>query len=201
MEFKLIVDEIKPTILPAEGEVEQWRVIEACPKYEVSNFGRVRHVVRKHILTPKIDKGGYHIVYFYSSETKKIKGYRVHRLVAFAFCDGYVPGEKELIDHIDHCPSNNYYKNLRFVSKSENSKNRLNSHRSFVINVYKMPVALFDKNSNELIATYNNIVQASNELNLSIEGICENIHRRRKPYQAGYFVLVRDLEKKKDLTK
>ena len=34
MEFKLIVDEIKPTILPAEDEVEQWRVIEACPKYD-----------------------------------------------------------------------------------------------------------------------------------------------------------------------
>ena len=125
MEFKLIVDEIKPTILPAEDEVEQWRVIEACPKYEVSNFGRVRHVVRKHILTPKIDKGGYHIVYFYSNETKKNKGYRVHRLVAFAFCDGYVPGEKELIDHIDHCPYCQYgfCKRRRSSSKPSDKTN------------------------------------------------------------------------------
>lgn len=193
MVFELITNNIKPTILPSKDEIEEWRIVEACPKYEVSSFGRVRHITRQHILTPTIDKSGYPRVCFYDNKEKKQKKYKVHRLVALAFCDGYISGEKEIVDHIDHCPQNNYYKNLRFVSRSENVINRCKAIRNPRINLTEWPVVLFDKNTNEPKALYPSVTEACEELSLSISNVLENIYRRRMPYKIGYFVLLQDL--------
>ena len=193
MEFKLQTNEIKPLIVPEENEKEEWRV-SICPKYMVSNFGRVKHIKRDYILTPHVNKGGYLVVYFYDEATKKSKTYFVHRLVALAFCDGYVPGKREITDHIDHCPYNNYYKNLRVVTPTENHKNRVSKERSFVINTTNEPVGLFNKDTNQLIKIYPSVKAAAKELDLSLGNICENIHRRRVPFQVGYFVLEKDFK-------
>ena len=46
MEFKLQTNEIKPLIVPEENEKEEWHV-SICPKYMVSNFGRVKNIITK----------------------------------------------------------------------------------------------------------------------------------------------------------
>lgn len=66
------------------------------------------------------DKDGYRI-FSTHHHGKKING-RVHQLVAKAFLgerpEGYV------LDHIDRNRANNHYTNLRYVSLSEQNKNR-----------------------------------------------------------------------------
>lgn len=62
------------------------------------------------------DKDGYLVV------TIKGKNYRAHRLVAEAFIPN--PENKKEIDHIDRCPAHNNVENLRWVTRSENNRNR-----------------------------------------------------------------------------
>lgn len=99
---------------------EYWACIDGYPKYFVSNFGRVMNIKTKRILKPNGDDRGYYIVDLYKNGKKR--HYRVHRLVGDAFCEN--PENKPFIDHIDHNGFNNHYKNLRWVSSSENNRNK-----------------------------------------------------------------------------
>ncbi|MBO0479613.1 NUMOD4 motif-containing HNH endonuclease [Vagococcus fluvialis] len=115
--------------------------------YEVSSLGRIRsskdktthserHGARKwqqRIFKQKTDKNGYKRVTLYKN--KSPKDFLVHRLVAIAFIP-QIEG-KELINHIDCNPSNNYASNLEWCNHSENLKhayeNRLNQSNEVVI--------------------------------------------------------------------
>jgi hypothetical protein len=101
-------------------EKEVWKSIPYTDhKYEVSNFGRVKSYCQDQkngkLLKPSRISG------FYVVSLKvggKARHYLVHKLVAEAF----VPKEKdsdEVVIHLDWDKSNNYYKNLKWVSKSE----------------------------------------------------------------------------------
>ena len=71
---------------------------------------------------------------------------------------------------------------MRFVTPTENHKNRVSKERSFVINTTNEPVGLFNKDTNQLIKIYPSVKAAAKELDLSLGNICENIHRRRIPF-------------------
>jgi len=89
-------------------------------RYMVTNDGRVFSVrVGGKWLKPYIDKdGGYHTVNI------KQKTIRLHRLVADAFITGKSDDKNE-VDHIDRNKLNNHYTNLRWVSRGENSRNKI----------------------------------------------------------------------------
>ena len=90
----------------------EWR--QCAENYEVSAYGEVRNMTTGRILIPG-RKGNYrgvcipHSVY-------------VHHLVATAFLPA--PTDKCEIDHIDRNRLNNYASNLRWVSRSENARNK-----------------------------------------------------------------------------
>ena len=64
------------------------------------------------------DKDGYkEIISVKNGKTTKKK---VHRLVAECFCDGH-SSERNEVDHIDGCKSNNVSSNLRWVTRRENN--------------------------------------------------------------------------------
>lgn len=68
------------------------------------------------------------------------KMYLIHRLVAEAFLGSIPPGME--IDHIDRVKSHNCLKNLRFVTHSENCRNRATSDvckERFGVNFYENP--------------------------------------------------------------
>lgn len=109
----------------------EWRDIEGYEGiYQVSNDGKIRtaegkkthskiHGVRvweQRILKNKVDKKGYRRISLYKD--KKAKDFLVHRLVALTFLK-QVKG-KNLINHIDGDPSNNYFKNLEWCNHKEN---------------------------------------------------------------------------------
>lgn len=100
--------------------VEKWKkldgLVECGNHYAVSNFGNVKNINRDSKLALIKDKDGYLTVGF--SFKKKIKRYRVHRLVALAFIPNLE--NKPEVNHIDNVRSNNNVVNLEWSTKKEN---------------------------------------------------------------------------------
>ena len=87
-------------------------------RYEVNNFGEVRHAKRKHILKPRpFSNSGYLMVHS-QFKGKKIDVH-IHSLVAKAFVDGY--GEGKTVNHINGDRTDNRASNLEWVTQSENA--------------------------------------------------------------------------------
>jgi len=98
--------------------------------YQVSNFGNVKSLDRKtfdsvrkqvkHLkgrkLKPALDVRGYKCVVL--TKKGKQKTYRVHNLVAQAFCKGYKTGL--VVNHKDENKTNNFYLNLEWCTQKEN---------------------------------------------------------------------------------
>ena len=99
---------------------ESWRIIPDYPNYEASRFGDVRNTKTGRVLKP-VDNGlGYMIVRLHKDGQHK--NFLVHRLVMIAF-NGPIPNGYE-VDHCDHDRTNNRLTNLRYVTHSENQRNK-----------------------------------------------------------------------------
>ena len=119
-------------------ETEEWKDLKNFEgKYQVSNFGRVRYIGTKRtkysadgILTPLICKAKKSktdymraFVRLYNDTIKQTKNFYIHKLVAETFL-GPIP-EGKVVDHIDRNPTNNHYKNLRYITHKQNGLNRV----------------------------------------------------------------------------
>lgn len=96
--------------------MEQWKKIDGEP-YEVSSEGRVRRIKRP-VLKPRQNTNGYHRVSLGAG-----KDAYVHRLVCRAF-HGEAPSNDCHADHINGQRSDNRASNLRWLTRSENLRNR-----------------------------------------------------------------------------
>lgn len=96
---------------------EIWKDIQGYGgKYQVSNLGRVRSILRNKILIPKKTKKGYLRIRLY--ENNHCKNIVIHRLVAFAFIPN--PENKPQVNHKDGNKENNCVSNLEWCSCYEN---------------------------------------------------------------------------------
>lgn len=110
-----------------------WKAVEGFEGYyEVSNDGQVRSLdrwvefIRKgtvcerffegKVLKPKTDKDGYKEVCLKKGSLQVHR--RVHRLVAYAFIEGYE--EWKVVDHKNSIKDDNRYENLQWISNTEN---------------------------------------------------------------------------------
>lgn len=120
----------QPVINTVPDDVEEWKEIEGYNgEYEVSNLGRVRSLdmivfggrayyeKKGRVLSPGLASGGYYSV------SLKGKTYKVCRLVAKAFCEGYKKGL--VVNHINGIKTDDFSNNLEWVSSSENNKHAL----------------------------------------------------------------------------
>lgn len=99
--------------------MEEWRDAEGFPKYEVSNYGNVRHKIKKKNLTGGLDTKGYRQVCL-RDENDKQKTPKVHKLVARAFIPN--PDNKPQVNHKDSDRTNAHVDNLEWVTNGENQK-------------------------------------------------------------------------------
>ena len=94
--------------------------MEGFPNYSVSNLGNVRNDKTGRILKPTVNSRGY--LHVGLSKNNKATTHKVHRLVAFAFCEQ--PEGCDKVDHIDRHQTNNHYLNLRWVTHGQNMRNK-----------------------------------------------------------------------------
>jgi len=97
---------------------EQWKIIEGCPDYEVSNYGRVKSFKRTEprILKTNLGKRGYTSVNLCAGCDSCTTS--VHRLVAKMFIGSCPEGLQ--VNHKDGDKINNRVDNLEYVTPSEN---------------------------------------------------------------------------------
>ena len=102
------------------NNIEHFLNISGYDNYQVSNFGRVRNSTTGRILQGGVDGGGYLKVNL--SKDGKANNHKIHQLVANEFIEK--PDGKTCVDHIDKNRLKNIVENLRWVTRSENDRNR-----------------------------------------------------------------------------
>ncbi len=99
---------------------EKWKVIEVCPSYMISNHGRVCNTLTNRIMKANLSRGYLKI---YLGSNYEYKTYLIHRLVAFAFVDGYFEGA--IVNHKDGRKTNNFSSNLEWITQGENVRHAI----------------------------------------------------------------------------
>jgi len=108
-----------------QNNIEHWMLVDGYDNYEISSFGRIRNNRTSKILIVQNHKSKclfYKDISLYKNG--KRKHFKIHRLVAFAFCENTNPNIKNQVDHIDRNTFNNHFSNLRWVTCKENCNNR-----------------------------------------------------------------------------
>lgn len=180
---------------PAPGEEEIWINCEDYPAYDVSTFGQVRNTLTNHMMTLKYsNSGGYAQVHLrVGIDSPNGKYVAVHRLVAQAFCHNNDPEKRIEVDHRDRDRTNNYYKNLKWVSHKENLENQT-SHRKERVYKKSTPIVLLDRETKELLAEYSSPNEAGQVLKLSPQVIVDNIHHHSQFMKVGLFMTKKNYE-------
>ena len=142
---------------------EEWKPIPSnliydAENYQISNYGRVKNPKNK-ILKGGVDMG--YVIYHFKKNTPKIKA---HVLVGSL----YIPNteNKKILNHIDGNKLNNHISNLEWTSHSENTQHAIDSGLLDI----KKSIIQYDLNDNK-INEFDSIIEASNTLNISYQGI------------------------------
>ena len=149
-----------------------WKIIkinDIQSKYSVSNFGDVINLETSNILTPRVTKCGYLI---YNLKINSIRYYKkAHRLVAEAFIPN--PENKPEVNHINTDKLDNYYKNLEWVTSSEN---KLHAYKMGLYENARRPGIERSKNIKDesiiheicnLLENNYTVIEVAKELNIS----------------------------------
>lgn len=94
--------------------------------YAVREDGLVFHTGRLTWVKPEISQDGYYRMPLFNDDGVA-KKHQLHRLVAWAFCDGYKEGL--VVNHLDSTPANNHYSNLEWTTHAGNSRHMVDTGR------------------------------------------------------------------------
>ena len=83
--------------------------------------------------TKKIKGIDYLMVSIYNKEKKGSRPFYVHRLVGYAYCEGY--SEDRVIEHIDGNKMNNHASNLQWISKKNQTIQLPNEYHSEIVHL------------------------------------------------------------------
>ena len=97
--------------------MEEWKIFQEYPNYEISNQGNVKNIKYNRILNPYIKSNGY--VAIKLSKYNKYKEFKIHRLVGLLFVDN--PDNKPHINHKDEIKTNNYHTNIEWCDSQYNN--------------------------------------------------------------------------------
>ena len=178
-------------------EKEEWAIIEASDgSYYISNLGNVKrvHKGRTYKINPFPDSKGYLVVGILNAKKGK-RNVFVHRLVAMYFVPN--PRKVNIVNHLDENRGNNYYKNLKWVTNSENlrykgatSNNGQHLKGKGRGRVPKTPVESIDPKTGVVVGKYDSIASAKKEGGASY-GIHEVLNGKNKTHHGLYWRYVK----------
>jgi len=100
-------------------ETKEWNIIKGFNNYKISNYGDIFSIISNKLLINSISDGGYETIRLVKNDERP--SFYVHRLVFQNFV-GEIPKDK-VVDHENRIRNDNYIKNLRLLTYSENSEN------------------------------------------------------------------------------
>ena len=102
--------------------MEEWKTLERIPKYEVSNYGKIRSTKsgKVKLLKVCVNNWGYELVCL--SDGKKRYTSYIHRLVAEVFIP--TTNKALVVNHKDKNKKNNIVNNLEWTTVMENMWHR-----------------------------------------------------------------------------
>ena len=108
-------------------EGEELKTIPGFPRYMASTEGKIISNANKipKLLQPSLDKSGYPLVALMKDGKRYTK--KVARLIAETFIPN--PQEKPQVDHINTVKTDSRVCNLRWVTPSENARNKITHER------------------------------------------------------------------------
>ena len=169
--YKNLIKIDRKDMFKVENHIEldtnkEWKFIKEYDDYKISNYGDIFSLKSNKMLKATKNLENYYSIKLIKNNNRKC--FLVHRLVfnTFKNIDDY----DKVIDHIDNNPSNNFIENLREVSKSENSYNRIFPNKNMV-KIYQYSL------NNEFIKEWNNYSDIKNTLNFNsclISNCCLN---------------------------
>lgn len=101
--------------------MEEWKDIVGYEGlYQISNKGNIRQCPRE--LKTSTDAQGYKVIQLRDDDGKK-KVFKIHRLVANAFCNNEnVDTQNFIVHHKDHNKQNNSSDNLMFMDRKSHTE-------------------------------------------------------------------------------
>ena len=132
-----------------------------CEYYLIDEYGNVYNTKTKRYIKPTLDKHGCYQIKIYDINGER-KSRLIHRLVAMTF----LPYDKNnlyagnysnqlTVDHIDGNKTNNYYKNLRWVSFLDNTNlAKKNGHNNPQANYTPITEELISEIIDDLLNLY-----------------------------------------------
>ena len=182
--------------------MEIWKTItQSNDNYLISNYGRVKSLERKlndgrvwqeRIMKPKLSSG-YPAVSLRVDNTYVTE--RVHRLVGFAFLDGYKKGY--VINHKDGNKLNNHVSNLEWCTQKHNMQHA----RSTGLN--NAPQRMHEANckktvqldsENNIIKIYDSAKDAAIAVNCPIQNITRVCRKERNSARGYRWMYLEDYE-------
>ncbi len=168
-------------------------IIDEIPNIAVTDGGLVYNLNTGKRLKQAIDKYGYNQVSVWSKKLKKIKSYKVHRLVALAFIEN-----KDSLVTVNHKNSNkldNRAYNLEWLSSGDNTRHWIkNNPKQVSLRLEKISKAKSKRISCiELDKEWKSAKSASIELDLNV-GSIQNSARlgtKLKGFSFSYIPLVK----------
>lgn len=115
--------------------------------YEINKKSEVRNKYTKQLLKQQQDKFGYTSISLQSIKNNKRVKKLIHVIVAITFYNNSNPKKYNVVNHIDHNPSNNNLSNLEWVTRGENNSpdRRLSIHKD-----KRIKYVAIDEKGNEL---------------------------------------------------
>lgn len=157
--------------------------IKGFKEYKIDEFGNVfsYKYKKERILKPYIYRG---YKYVNIMKNNKRDSFTIHRLVARTFINN--KDNLPCVDHIDCNKSNNYFKNLRWVTVKQNSFYAKKNGLLKIVN--KRPVLELDRTTNKIINKFESGLDAERKTGINNEQINRVCNNKQKYTHGRLFV-------------